>query len=409
MIKVDIAIVGAGLNGLVAALALGGRQALRPLNIAIIDKLDPKRFVSAEYDSRASALTSATQSMFAALGIWDQIKSHAEDMRHIIVTDGKNGEARPSLLSFGFEDGRKPAAAMVENHHLFAAVLTEIINCPNITLITGQGLAEITFGPGLAKITLIDQTEIVASLVVGADGRNSFTRTSAGLKLQGWDYTQSAITVTVAHELAHEGTAEEHFTAQGVFAILPLPHNRSSLVWTEAHAEAQKLHALANEEFLAELAKRFGSHRGKLSLASARHVYPLSLKLADRMIAPRLALVGDAGHLIHPLAGLGLNLGFKDVAALADCVGQAFANGEDIGGLATLERYEKWRRFDTVSTAYLLDGLNRLFANDNGGLKFLRDAGLTLVNTSAPLKSFFMKEAAGQTGDLPRLMRGLVS
>jgi 2-octaprenyl-6-methoxyphenol hydroxylase len=410
MLKVDVAIVGAGLNGLVAALALGGRAARRPLSVVVIDKFDPTRFATASHDSRASALTQATQTMFGTLGLWEAVKPHAQDMTRIIVTDGKQAASkRPSLLSFALDDGQKPAAAMVENHHLFSAALAEIAQSPHIQLVTGQALQAITYGPGLAQITLGDGQQIKASLVIGADGRISATRESAGLKLQGWSYAQSALTLTVAHELPHAGTAEEHFTPSGVFAVLPLEGRRSSLVWTEQHDEAKRLHALDDAEFLIELSKRFGTHRGALTLASPRHVYPLSLMIADELVAARLALIGDAAHVVHPLAGLGLNLGFKDVAALADCVMEAVALGEDIGGAAMLERYARWRRFDTVSTAYLLDGLNRLFANDIAGLKFIRDVGLKLVDRSATAKAFFMKEAAGQTGSLPRLMRGLAA
>jgi 2-octaprenyl-6-methoxyphenol hydroxylase len=409
MLKVDIAIIGAGLNGLVAALALGGSQALRPLKIAIVDRFDPLRFASAQHDSRASALTLATQTMFGVLGLWDVVKLHSQTMERIIVTDSQSSLDRPTLLSFGMNEAQKPVAAMVENHHLFKAALDLISECPNIHIMAGQALDQISFGPGLAHISLADGTAIKANLVVGADGRNSLTREKAGLKLQGWDYAQSAITLTVAHELPHEGVAEEHFTADGVFAVLPLMGNRSSLVWTETHEKARAISVLSNEAFLVELQEKFGSHRGKLSLVGARHVYPLSTKLADSIVAPRLALLGDAAHVIHPLAGLGLNLGFKDAAALAECVAEAVAQGADLGGAAVLKRYETWRRFDTVSTAYLLDGLNRLFANDLPGLKTLRDMGLKLVDRSTGLKSVFMKEAAGQLGDLPRLMRGLAA
>ncbi len=410
MLKYDVAIIGAGLNGLVAALGLGGRNASRPLTVVVIDWADPQRFATSSYDSRASALTSATQTMFSTLGVWDNVKVQAQDMLKIVVSDaGHDAVDRPSLLSFVANDGAKPAAAMAENHHLFASLLAEIKNSSGITLLTGRRLKGINSGPGLARIALDDGTELKSSLVIGADGRASPTREAAGLKLQGWAYKQSAITLTVAHELPHDGMAEEHFTPTGVFAILPLHGNRSSLVWTENHDEAQRISKLDDASFLHEISKRFGTHRGALSLASPRHVHPLSLMIAEEMVSNRLALIGDAAHVIHPLAGLGLNLGFKDVAALAECVMDAVALGQDIGGDAVLQRYASWRRFDTVATAYMLDGLNHLFANDISGLKFIRDVGLKLVNASAPAKNLFMKEAAGQTGDLPRLMRGLAA
>jgi 2-octaprenyl-6-methoxyphenol hydroxylase len=409
MMKTDIAIIGAGLNGLVTALALAGRQATRPMSVVVIDKFDPMRMTLPQRDSRASALTAATQSMFKVLGLWDAVKDHAQDMTDIVVTDSTDTATRPSLLTFDFKQGQKSVAALVENHHLFSAVLNEIACCPAIQILAGQDITHIGFGPGLAQIGLADGQLVKANLVIGADGRNSFTREAAGLKLNGWDYPQSAITLTVDHELAHGGMAEEHFTPHGVFAVLPLKGNRSSLVWTAPHLEAQQLAGLSDDDFLMKLKKQFGTHRGALALSGARHVYPLAMRLAEQMTAPRLALIGDAAHVIHPLAGLGLNLGFKDAAALAETIVDEAALGGDVGGDAVLERYELWRRFDTVSTAYLLDGLNRLFANDIAPLKFVRDAGLKMVDHSPALKSFFMREAAGQTGNLPRLMRGLAA
>lgn len=409
MVKVDVAVVGAGLNGLVAALALGGGHSPQPLTVAVLDRFDPRRMTESKGDSRASALTAASQAMFTVLGLWDAVKPYAQDMKQIVVTDGQNANQRPCLLNFGIGEGEPAAAAMVENHHLYAAALAGLERNSNVQLVFGNGLKSIQYGHGLADIRLADETQIKASLVIGADGRNSMTSQAAGLKLQGWNYAQSAITLTVAHEVPHGGIAEEHFTPTGVFAILPLVGNRSSLVWTEPHGEARRIVALDDTAFLAELSKRFGTHRGVLSLASQRHVHPLSMILSDELIAGRLALIGDAAHVLHPLAGLGLNLGFKDVAALVDCVKDAQLLGQDIGGADVLERYARWRRFDIVATAYLLDGMNRLFANDHGGLRMLRDAGLKLVDHSRMAKQFLMNEAAGKTGDLPRLMRGLAA
>ncbi len=406
MQKVDIAIVGAGLNGLVAGVALA--QA-KDLTVAIIDQTDPTRFAVPTYDSRTSALTLATQTMFSTLGLWQSIESHAQTVKDIIVTDSDDAAERPSLLSFAFDTNGRPAVCMVENFRLFASVLDKAKSMPLLSFHFGQKLADIKFGPGLATLTLADGTTLKAALVIGADGRNSPTRAAAGLKLEGWSYTQSAITLTVAHELPHAGRAEEHFTSSGVFAILPLPGNRSSIVWTENHDRAQHINCLPDEEFIIELTKKFGTHLGALQVEGPKHVYPLSTKLANHMTAPRLALIGDAAHVVHPLAGLGLNLGFKDAAALVDCVYEAVNLGQDIGGAAMLERYATWRRFDTVSSAYMLDGLNRLFSNDQAGLKLLRDTGLKIVDRSASIKSFFIKEAAGTSGQVPRLMRGLAA
>jgi 2-octaprenyl-6-methoxyphenol hydroxylase len=409
MDKYDIAIIGAGMNGLVAALALAGKSTKQPLTVAVIDRIDPHKFAQSLYDSRASALTAATQTMFQTLDIWNAVAPHAQNMEKIIVTDSKLGEARPSLLSFTEVSGLKPAAAMVENRFIFSSLLSEIEKSGKIQLITDQNIGNIEYGPGLAKIQFENRKSVKASLVIGADGRNSLSRNKAGLEMSGWDYAQSAITLTVEHDHPHGGEAEEHFTPTGVFAILPLTGNRSSLVWTENHVEATRLHGLDDAEFLHELSLRFGDQRGKISLGSARHVHPLSLGLASAFTAPRLALIGDAAHVVHPLAGLGLNLGFKDVAYLADCVMDAVRLGQDIGSAQMLDQYSVGRRFDTVSTIYALDGLNRLFSNEVTGLKLLRDAGLRLVDKAPGLKAMFMKEAAGKTGALPRLMRGLAA
>ncbi len=406
MQKVDIVIVGAGLNGLVAGIALAS---CKGLSVALIDQNDPTRFATPSHDSRTSALTQATQVMLETLGLWQNIKPHAQPVNDIVVTDSEDVAARPSLLSFALNVSGKPTLSIVENFRLLDSILEKAKTTPSLSLHLGQKLANIKFSPGLATLTLADGTAIKAALVIGADGRNSATREAAGIKLEGWAYGQSAITLTVSHELSHNGMAEEHFLKSGVFAILPLPGNRSSLVWTESHERAQYLYNLAEAEFLVELRKKFGSHRGSLAIEGPKHLYPLSTKLAGQMIGPRLALIGDAAHVVHPLAGLGLNLGFKDAAALVECVYDAASLGQDIGGAAVLERYARWRRFDTVSSAYMFDGLNRLFSNDNAGLKLLRDTGLKLVDNSSTLKAFFVKEATGTSGDVPRLMRGLVA
>jgi 2-octaprenyl-6-methoxyphenol hydroxylase len=407
--KVDVIIVGAGLNGLTAALCLGGRNARQKLQIAIIDRVDPAKFAANGHDSRASAITQATQTMFEGLRVWQTLHQRAQPMERIIVTDGMAETAQTALLNFETRADQKPAAVMIENQYLFGSLYNEIQSIPNIQVLSGRTILEMVFGPGLARVTLEDGITIKAPLIVGADGRNSATRQFANIKNSASHYNQSAITTTLHHATPHGGLAEEHFTPHGVFAVLPLTDNRSSIVWTEHHDEAQRLAQLSGESFIAELERQFGQQRGPLSVSGARHIYPLSMSYAETMVGERLALVGDAAHVVHPLAGLGLNLGFKDVAILADCVNDSFTMGGDIGSAVVLNRYEQWRRFDTVSTAHLIDGLNRLFANDNAALKSLRGFGLKLVDKAPLLKSIIMKEAAGLTGALPRLMQGLIS
>ena len=404
----DIIVIGAALNGLAAALALGGSRVKRPLNITMVDAKDPRGFASSSFDGRASAITASARRMFEALGIWEKVAHEAQAMEEIIVTDSVNpGDRRPVLLHFGADDmGGQPSAHMIENRHLYGAMLEEVLASSHITLTVGQTASHYTFGPGLAVVTLADGTALRAPLIVAADGRNSPAREAAGIKLIGWPYDQMGLVASVEHELPHHGRAEEHFTPSGPFAILPLPGNRSSLVWSERTGEAMRLAALDDDSFAAELRLRFGSHLGAVKMISGRHAYPLAMFIAESFAAERLALVGDAAHVLHPLAGLGFNLGLRDVAALADCVHDAAALGLDIGSTAVLDRYTQWRRFDTVATGAAMDGMNRLFANSNPLLTLLRRAGLLAVDRMGGLKSLFVKEASGASGTVPKLLRG---
>jgi 2-octaprenyl-6-methoxyphenol hydroxylase len=404
----DIIVIGAALNGLAAALALGGREAKRPLDVVVVDVKDPRNFATNAFDGRASAITAAARRMFEALGVWQAVAHEAQAMAEIIVTDSATpGAARPVLLQFGADDMKGgPSSHMIENRHLYGAMLAEAQQSPNIRFCVGQPVEAYHFGPGLAAVTLADGTAIRASLIVAADGRKSPARDAAGIKLVGWPYEQMGLVATVEHELPHNGRAEEHFTPSGPFAILPLPGNRSSLVWSERTEAAERMLALPPEAFEEELKLRFGTHLGDVKIISGRHGYPLAMYVAETFSAPRLALVGDAAHVLHPLAGLGFNLGLRDVAALAQCVHEAAGLGLDIGSETVLDRYTQWRRFDTVATGAAMDGMNRLFANTNPVLTLLRRAGLMAVNRVAPLKSMFVTEAAGISGDLPKLLRG---
>ncbi len=404
----DIIIAGAALNGLAAAVALGGAQLRRPLQVTVIDAKDPRGFSSSGFDGRASAITASARRMFEALSVWSEIVPEAQAMQEIVVTDARLGaKARPILLHFGEEEMRgAPSAHMVENRYLYGALLSSATASPHITFVTGHAAKDFRFGPGLAEVTLDDGDVLKSSLIVAADGRNSAARAAAHIDLVGWNYDQIGIVTTVEHDLPHGGRAEEHFTPSGPFAILPLPGNRSSLVWTETEADAQRILSLDDTEFLAELRRRFGDRLGAVGQVGGRHSYPLAMFIAREFTGPRLALIGDAAHVVHPIAGLGFNLGLRDVAALAESVHDAFALGLDPGSEAVLGRYCVWRRFDTVMTALAMDGLNRLFANDNAALRVLRDAGLMAAGSSSKLKSLFVKEAAGQTGNLPKLLRG---
>ncbi|MEP7174358.1 MAG: FAD-dependent monooxygenase [Aestuariivirga sp.] len=403
----DVIVVGAALNGLAVGLALGGYRARRPLCVAIIDLKDPRQTLSSNSDARALAITASSKRMFEALGVWEHVVQRMQEMAEIIVIDGHGPEARPVLLQFGETGaGRASSAHMVESRHLLSGFLEAVEKSPNITLVTGHAVAQQSFAPGLAKLTLANGEQLSCSLVIAADGGKSPLRQSAGIELVGWSYEQMGIVASFDHELPHGGRAEEHFTPAGPFAILPLPGNRSSIVWTKGTAEAKRLLGLSGQDFETELQNQIGSHLGKIALLGKPQGFPLSMFFAKEFHATRLALVGDAAHVIHPLAGLGLNLGLRDAAALAECVADAHALGQDIGGLAVLERYSTWRRFDTVATAAGMDGFNRLFSNDNAFLRILRDLGLRATNRMPGVKQMFAREAAGQTGSLPRLLRG---
>lgn len=408
MDKADILIAGAALNGLAAAVALAGPKALRPLDILVLDQADPAKFARDSFDGRASAITASSRRMLEALGLWEEIAPNAEPMRDIIVTDARPGAAaRPALLHFGEgnHDG-EASAYMVENRHLYAAFLDAALASPTIRLKGNTRIASYSFGPGLVRIASAAGEDAKASLLVAADGRASPARKAADISTYGWSYDQTGIVTTVAHERPHHGRAEEHFLPSGPFAVLPLTQNRSSLVWTERSEDAKRIMALEDDAFLAELARRFGGHLGELTVSGPRHAYPLSMQIAQSFIGERLALIGDAAHVIHPIAGLGFNLGLRDVAALAEAVSDAVKLGLDPGSASVLEAYARWRRFDTVMTAVATDGLTRLFSNDNTALRAIRGLGLRAAGSVGALKGFFMREAAGETGRLPKLLQG---
>lgn len=295
---------------------------------------------------------------------------------------------------------------MVEDRHLRPALLAAMEAEPAITQIAPARVVAQEITETEARVTLDDGRALAARLLVGCDGRASGTAERAGIARMGWDYGQTALVCAVAHERPHEGVAHQFFMPGGPLAILPLRGNRSSIVWSEERGRAEALARADDAAFLEALRPAFGDFLGEIALAGTRHAYPLSLSLAETWVRPRLALLGDAAHGIHPIAGQGLNLGLRDVAALAEVLADAARRGEEIGALDVLERYQRWRRFDTVTLALGMDAVNRLFSNDNPLLRAARDAGMGLVSALPGLRRRFIREAAGLTGDLPRLLRG---
>jgi len=398
----DLIIVGAGPVGLALALALGPSGL--GLDCVVVAACPPQR-PAAGTPGRAYALGAASRQMLGGLGVWPAIKPHAQAMERIIVTDGRVGGSQLSLLEFGEADARHGPAQIVEEPALVASLLDTLAKpsaspffVGEVTGFTDQGVAgEISFSGG--------QT-MRAPLVVAADGAGSRLASLNAISQVSWDYGQAGLVATIDHDQPHNGVAIERFYPSGPFAMLPLTGKRTSLVWTEAQIEATRLANLDRSDFQSELERRFGDDRGGILGIGPRRAYPLKFKIARNFTAPRLALVGDAAHVVHPLAGQGLNLGFRDVAALAECVADAARLGLDIGDATTLGRYQRWRRFDTVQSALGYDSLNRLFSNDHDGLRLMRDLGLGLVDRLPSLKRAFVAEAAGLTGETPRLLAG---
>ena len=398
----DVVIGGAGFAGLALAIAL--RQGLgEGFSVTVVD---PALAAAQSKDPRASAIAAAARRLFKAIEVWDAVAAQAQPILDMVVTDSKLDDAvRPTFLTFGGDVERgEPFAHMVENRHLVDALVKKAKEL-GIELRAGA-VSGFEHAANAVDVKLADGETMPARLLVGADGARSHIREQAGIATHGWNYDQSAIVTTVAHEREHQGRAEEHFLPAGPFAILPLTGRRASIVWTETAREAKRIVALPDEEFHTELEKRFGLHLGDIVVVGSRRAFPLGLFTARSFIGERLALVGDAAHIIHPIAGQGLNMGLRDVAALAEAVADAARLGLDIGGTQVLERYQRWRRFDTMTMGIATDGLNRLFSNSSDVLRLMRDVGLGVVERIPALKRVFIREAAGFTGDVPKLLRG---
>ena len=396
----DVAIVGGGLVGGVLAAALAGRG----LDVALIDRLAPHQGIALTFDGRAAAVSLAGQRLLDAVGVWPHVAPETEPIREIRVSDG------PSLMFLHYDHadvGPDPLGFMAENRHLRAAIASAIAGLGNaLTVFSSAAVTGFAQTADEARLQLGDGRTVRSRLAIAAEGRASVLRSAAGIRVSGWDYPQTAIVATIGHEKSHGGIAHEHFLPPGPFAILPLAGgHRSSLVWTERPDLAAAYLALPEDRFLDEIARRVGGFLGALSLIGPRFSYPLGLQFAERYVEGRLVLVGDTAHGIHPIAGQGLNLGLRDVAALTEILVDGAQLGLDPANPAGLDAYQRWRRADNLLMAGVTDLLNRLFSNDVGPVRLARDLGLDAVNRIAPLKRFFMRHAMGTVGDLPALMR----
>ncbi len=407
----DVIIAGAGMAGATLALSLH-RAGLKPL---LIDPVVFDAQLAPSFDGRSSAIAYAAFRQWRALGLGEALEPHAQRIVQILVTDGRTpgaagGGPTPFFLRFDSAEiadrsEGEPLGYLLENRHTRTALAGAVLEA-GIEVLAPARVVSAAFEARGASVTLADGRTLTAPLVVGAEGRSSPIRAAAGIGTLGWDYRQTGVVATVRMERPHGGVAHEYFLPGGPFAILPLTGNRASLVWTESTARAAALIAARPEIFQAHLERRFGDFLGDVALEGPVFSYPLSLQLAERFTAPRVALLGDAAHGVHPIAGQGLNLGLKGAAALAEVLVEALRLGEDIGSEVVLERYAAWRRFDTVTLSAGMDLFVRLFSNDNPLLRLARGVGMSAVNRIAPARTFFMQEAGGAVGQLPRLLRG---
>lgn len=398
-ISADILIIGGGLVGGTMACAL----AQHGIHVAVVDSEDPATALAAEFDGRSSAIALGPKRVLDAAGLWVHIAPDAGPIEQIRVSDGPS----PLFLHYDHQDvGDEPFGWIVENRTTRKALFKRFAELSDLTVLAPARVRNIDRDANRAVATLADGRTITAQLVIAADGRGSATRQAAGIGLTKWSYHQTAIVCTIAHEKPHNNVAQEHFLPAGPFAILPMTGNRSSLVWTEKEHLVPAIMAQDDAGFMAELRHRFGTFLGEIRVEGPRFAYPLSLQFADSYVAQRLALIGDAAHGMHPVAGQGMNYGIRDVAALAEILVDAHRLGMDLGSAAVLERYQRQRRFDNLLMLGLTDAITRLFSNDVGPVKLARDIGLAVVNKLPPLKKLFMRHAMGTIGPTPKLMRG---
>ena len=412
-IKTEVVIVGGGLVGAALALALSKRE----VDVVVIDGLPLERQLAEDFDGRAYAVALSSRRFLQYLGLWDRLEPDAQPINDIMVTDGRPGE-RASDLHLHFdaaEMGPEGFGHMVEDRFLRRALLEATRDADGVRYFDGAAAELVEPDRSVGRdhggaerpiVRLADGTRIRADLLVGCDGRKSRIGEAIGASRINAAYDQMGLVCAIAHEKPHHGVAHELFLPAGPFAILPLTGNRCSLVWTERTETARALQQASEAIYLSELKRRMGGVLGDISLVGKRWVYPLNTTVADRFVAPRVALVGDAARGMHPIAGQGMNYGLRDAAALAEVIGDAALRGEDMGALDVLKRYERWRRPDSLAIIAATHGLNRLFSNDIGPIRWARRIGLDMFGRIGPLRRAAMKAAAGDVAHLPKSMRG---
>ena len=395
----DVIILGGGLVGMALGLALDRHG----LTCAILDPLANDVVTADGFDGRASAIASASWRMFEVLGIAETLRHHGSAIRRIEVLDGVRAEA----LDFTVAQGDEPLGIMIENRILRQTLRAAVAKAEHISLYIPNKAASIDRGDHRVTVTLESGETLTSALLVAAEGRNSPTRSAAGISIAQWQYNHSAIISAFDHSIDHQNVAHEIFYPDGPFALLPLlSGKRSALVWTVKEKDAAGVLALSDRAFLAEVSKRMDGLLGDLSPAAPRSAYPLGFHHAATITGKRLVLAGDAAHGIHPIAGQGVNLGYRDVAALTQVLVEGARLGLDLGDAQLLTRYQRWRSLDTLSVSIATDSLNRLFGIPGTRARSVRRFGLGMVQRIAPLKDFFMAEARGANGDLPKLLQG---
>ncbi|HEX8381428.1 MAG TPA: UbiH/UbiF/VisC/COQ6 family ubiquinone biosynthesis hydroxylase [Allosphingosinicella sp.] len=400
MDRADVIILGGGLIGLTLAVALDRHG----LSAIVVDPADPERNVAPAFDGRATAIASASWRMLEAIGVADRLEGEGCPIRSIRVSDG----LRPGGIVFDSPEADDPLGIMVENRRLRQVLLEAARDSARVRLLMPASAAEIVRDSAGVRVALEDGRAVTAPLLVGAEGRGSPTREAANIPMARWSYDHSAIVLTLEHERDHENAAYEIFYPSGPFAVLPLlPGTRSAIVWSVPAADSAAVIDLPDRAMAHEISKRMGGFLGEIRLAGQRWNYPLGFHHAATMTAERLALAGDSAHGIHPIAGQGLNLGLRDVAALAQVLVEGARLGLDLGDSQLLSRYERWRSLDTLTVAAATDGLTRLYGVPGRTASAIRRFGMGIVQRVGPLKSQLMAEARGESGELPLLLRGL--